>query len=486
LDSSAVLGAFLIKKENMKIKIPLLILFSFLIGLLQAQLVIKVNSIPVNTPAGANIYVAGSFNNWNPASSSHILTPTGNGQYAITVTASAGLVEFKFTRGSWNTVEGNATGSFQANHQFQYNGQQQSTTLPILSWEDLGNGGNGNGSTAASNVSIMDNSFYIPQLNKTRRIWLYLPPDYQTTTKKYPVLYLQDGQNLFDDLTSFSGEWKVDESLNTLFNNGDYGCIVVGIDNGGADRLDEYSPWVNAQYGGGDGGLYTDFIVNTLKPHIDANYRTLPARLYTGIGGSSMGALIATYAMFEHQDVFSKALSFSPAYWFAGNANANHVTSTGKQGSVKIYLLAGGDEPDYVTTDMTAVGDAMLGVGFSPQEIYFDTPSDGQHSEWFWAREFPDAYKWLFQNLVTPTNEITKNSNLEIFPNPATDWIKITQNEVFDSAMLVITGADGKIWQNKTLKNSEKINTSKLPTGFYVLKIMKGSRMLASGKFAKQ
>jgi predicted alpha/beta superfamily hydrolase len=470
--------------RNIHFCIPFL--FFLLCSALNAQLVIKVNAIPVNTPTGASIYVAGSFNNWSPNNANYILQPTGNGQYAITVTPANGLVEFKFTRGGWNTVEGNANGTFQANHQIQYNGQAQTTTLPILSWEDLGSGGGGNGSTAASNVSIMDNAFYMPQLNKTRRIWLYLPPDYQTSSKKYPVLYMQDGQNLFDVNTSFSGEWKVDESLNTLFNNGDYGCIVVGIDNGGADRLDEYSPWVNPQYGGGDGDLYTDFIVNTLKPHIDANYRTLPERLYTGIGGSSMGSVIATYGLFEHQDVFSKAISFSPAYWFAGSANANHVTSSGKQANVKIYLLAGGDEPDYVETDMTAVGDAMLGVGFSNQEIYFDVPSDGQHSEWFWAREFPEAYKWLFQNLVSTSAPISEIQTLEIFPNPASNYIKIEKNEVFDSSLLVITGADGKIWQKKTLKSGDKIIVSKLPTGIYFLKIMKNGKTLAAGKFAKQ
>jgi predicted alpha/beta superfamily hydrolase len=472
--------------QKMNNKIQFTILLAFIVSTLQAQLVIKVNAIPVNTPANANIYVAGTFNNWNEASSSHILQATGSGQYAITITPAVGAVEFKFTRGSWSSVEGNDNGGFQANHTVQYTGQAKTITLPILSWEDLGGSGGGAGSTAASNVSIMSNDFYIPQLNKSRRIWLYLPPDYQTTNKKYPVLYMQDAQNLFDATTSFAGEWQVDESLNNLFNAGDYGCIVVGIDNGGADRLDEYSPWVNTQYGGGDGELYTDFIVNTLKPHIDANYRTLPSRLYSGIGGSSMGALISTYAMIEHQDVFSKGLSFSPAYWFAGDANANHVTNTGKQAAVKLYLLAGGDEPDYVETDMTAVGDAMLSVGFTPQEIYFEVPSDGQHSEWFWAREFPDAYKWLFQNLVSPTQEIVENKELEIFPNPATDWLKITTNEVLDSTTLVITGTDGKVWQKKPMKSNEKINVSKLPVGFYLLKIMKNGSVLASGKFVKQ
>ena len=90
-------------------------------------------------------------------------------------------------------------------------------------------------------------------------------------------------------------------------------CIVVGIDNGGADRLNEYSPWVNAQYGGGQGDEYIEFLVSTLKPYIDANYRTLPGRNTTGIMGSSMGGLISMYGFSERQDIFAKAGMFSPA-----------------------------------------------------------------------------------------------------------------------------------------------------------------------------
>src|SRR5205085_11725242 len=123
--------------------------------------------------------------------------------------------------------------------------------LTVLSWEDIS--GSGPSSTAAANVQVLNTSFFMPQLNRSRKIWLYLPPDYYTTSKTYPVLYMEDGQNLFDNATSFSGEWQIDETLNTLHSQGNYGAIVVGIDNGGGERLNEYSPWVNATYGGGQG-----------------------------------------------------------------------------------------------------------------------------------------------------------------------------------------------------------------------------------------
>ena len=464
--------------------------FGFLFGQLSTlfgQLTIKVTSIPVNTPSGASIHIAGSFNNWNENDATKILAPIGGGQYSITLTPNVGTVEFKFTRGTWAAVEGGAGGGFQANHQVQYTGQAKTVELPILSWEDLG-GSNPGGGTAAPNVSILSDNFYLPQLNRERRIWLYLPPDYQTSTKKYPVLYLQDGQNLFDDNTSFSGEWKVDESLNALFDQGDYGCIVVGIDNGGAYRLDEYSPWVNPQYGGGQGDEYLDFIVNTLKPHMDANYRTLPDRLHTGVGGSSMGALFAEYALIERQDVFSKAAVFSPAFWFADAASANHVSSTGKQADLRTYFLAGGSEPAYVESDMANVADAMLGVGFAPEDIYFEVPADGQHSEWFWAREFPAAYVWLFQNSVSvaPESGQIAMMDFEVFPNPAGDWLRWSGTNLSKNIDYQVVGTDGKIWDDRTLRPGEPIWTGNLPQGLYFLEIKEAGKTVGVKRFAVQ
>jgi len=445
--------------------LTVLVAFAWL-SVANAQLTINVTSIPFNTPPGANIYVVGNFNNWAPGDATKILAHNG-AQYSITLNPAPGTVEFKFTRGSWATVEGNATGGVIPNRTTSYTGSPKTINLTILSWEDQGVGGNG---TAAPNVVIMDDDFYIPQLNRNRRIWLYLPPDYQTTTKKYPVLYMHDGQNLFDVNTSFSGEWEVDESLNELFQNGDYGCIVVGIDNGGVYRLDEYSPWVNPQYGGGQGDDYVDFMVNTLKPYIDANYRTLPGRQTTGTMGSSMGGLISMYAFSERQDVFSKAGIFSPAFWFAGNSPANHVATHPKQGPARVYFLAGGEEPDYVEQDMQQVANAMTTAGFSANEKHFLVPSDGQHSEWFWAREFPDAYVWLFQNAITGTTGGGKKEPLEIFPNPAGDWVRLSGVDPDGKLQIRVIGADGKVWRDSTQTGSQPMWTGDLPRGFYVVK----------------
>ncbi len=442
-------------------------------GPAKAQLTIKITAIPANTPPGSSIYIAGTFNNWDPGDATKILTTLGGGQFSIVLNPPIGTVKFKLTRGSWATVEGDANGNQQPDHETTYNGQPKTVELPILTWEDQSSGGG----TAAPNVQVMDANFYIPQLNRNRRIWLYLPPDYGSTTKKYPVLYMHDAQNLFDAATSFAGEWEVDESLNELHAQGDYGCIVVGIDNGASHRLDEYSPWINPDYGGGEGDEYLEFIVNTLKPYIDANYRTLPGRSTTGIMGSSMGGLISMYGFAERQDVFSKAGIFSPAFWFADNNSAYHVLAHPKQGDARVYFLTGGQEPAYVTQDAQAVADAMTTAGFNANEKYFLTPGDGQHSEWFWKREFPAAYQWLFAGAVSATGEAVSEEDLQIFPNPAGSSVYIAGVGAQDRLKVQIVGNDGKLWRDTTLDGNAPIYTADLPAGFYLVRVKKaGSR----------
>ncbi|MEK7254104.1 MAG: alpha/beta hydrolase-fold protein, partial [Bacteroidota bacterium] len=403
-------------------KLRLLLFLLALTGQLFAQLTLKVTSVPANTPLNSDIYVAGSFQAWNPADPNYILTNNGDGTYQITVNPPVGLVEFKFTRGgSWTTVEGNANGGQQPNHTYNYNGTPATAEVAILTWEDLaGNTGN---STAAANVHILDEDFFMPQLNRNRRIWIYLPPDYQSSTKHYPVLYMHDGQNVFDETTSFSGEWEVDESLNQLFNEGDYGCIVVAVDNGGALRADELSPWVNTQYNeGGEGDEYLDFILETLKPHVDANYRTLPGRDFTALMGSSLGGLSSHYGLIQYQDVVSKAGIFSPAYWFNSPQIFDHTDDTPKTQPLKAYIIVGQIEGGSANpaNQVNQMHDLMLENGFTDdQEVEKIIHADGAHSEWYWAREFPAAYKWLFGGLnLSAANEAAANQ-VKVYPNPA-------------------------------------------------------------------
>ncbi|GJM33242.1 MAG: hypothetical protein DHS20C18_22430 [Saprospiraceae bacterium] len=441
-----------------------------------AQLQINVTSIPANTPDGASIYIAGTFNNWDAGNNGYTLSDNGNGTYQITVTPPAGEVKFKFTRGNWDSVEGNANGGFQTDHVVNYSGNPQSVNVPILSWEDLGGGtGGGNG------VVLFSDNFYMPQLQRNRRIWVYLPPDYNTANKTYPVLYMHDAQNLFDPSTSFSGEWMVDESLNALFSEGDEGIIVVGIENGGGERINEYTPWSNPTYGGGDGDAYIDFIVETLKPAIDQAYRTRSDRENTGIMGSSLGGLVSMYGAIEHQDIFGKAGVLSPSFWFSEEVYT-HVSNMGKQANMRIYLLAGEQESATMVSDLVAMYNTLINAGFSEEEILLETHPDGQHSEWYWAREFPDVYQWLFPQTAVDIENPAPELQISLSPNPADSILYLNSTSLLNAPRIVIYSADGRRITPPLLVEDRQMDVSFLKTGMYVFKIFSGSQLLGSQK----
>lgn len=144
------------------------ILSVFLSVSLSAQLTLHVSSIPLETPTEDAVYVSGSFDGWTGGDPAYLLTEVSPGEWEITFDPTPGILEYKFTRGDWSTVEGNENGGFLPNRTLTYTGEAMTEDLTILSWEDLG----GTNSTAASNVTVIDTEFYIPQLDRTRRIWV--------------------------------------------------------------------------------------------------------------------------------------------------------------------------------------------------------------------------------------------------------------------------------------------------------------------------
>ena len=250
--------------------------------------------------------------------------------------------------------------------------------------------------TATENVKIISEKFEIPQLKTTRRIWIYLPKDYETSHKKYEVMYLQDAQNLFDDATSYAGEWQVDETLNKIFEKTGKSLIVVGIDNGGEKRIEELSPYKNAKYGGGNGDNYVKFIVETLKPFIDKNYRTKPQRKFTTIGGSSLGSLISVYAAVKYPETFGKVLAFSSAFWFNAK-ELNEFISSSKVNlkQQKYYFIQGKHEDEDMEEQTNRVIENLKSKNVKPKNIFLKIDEDGKHNEMYWRREFEGAVLWL-------------------------------------------------------------------------------------------
>lgn len=450
---------------------------------MQSQVTFIIDSMPDYTPEDSEIYIAGNFNSWNPGNPDFMLQKNEQDKYSITLEAQneGSTLEFKFTRGSWDNVEKGPAGEEIPNRSFVF-GNGETVEIIIYNWADFGGGNH----TAADNVHILSEDFFMPQFNRDRRIWIYLPPDYETSQKNYPVIYMHDGQNLFDEATSFLGvEWKVDETLNTLAEESVEVPIVIGIDNGGLYRIDEYTPWANPTYGGGQGKLYTDFIIETLKLFVDENYRTLKERENTAIWGSSLGGLISFYAGLKYQDIFSKIGVFSPSFWFSDSVYL-FAEEMGKQQDMRIFLMAGDQESGATVHDMQAMYDTLLNVGFTTDELNIKVVPNGQHNEFLWQQEFRETYLWLFNFFAYAIEEFYFSDEIFVYPNPVTDVLifpsdlkvnDISKIEVFNSSGCKVIDIDSI--------SDRKINVNHLPDGIYFVKLS-GNSNFFQAKFIKK
>ena len=248
--------------------------------------------------------------------------------------------------------------------------------------------------TASANVQLLE-PFNIADLDRPRHIRLYLPPKYQQSQKRYPVLYLHDGQNVFDDATAYAGEWGVDETLNQLAAQGWLELIVVAIDNGEQHRMQEYSGWDNPRFGKAEGEAYINFIRNELKPYVDRHFRTLPEAADTGIMVSSMGGLISHYALFNRPGTFSKAGIFSPSYWYSEAVYAKtNMQVLPKQS--RISLLVGTKEGREMVSNTLKMADLLRSQGLANAQLSVKVVPEAEHNEAFWRSEFADAVLYLF------------------------------------------------------------------------------------------
>ncbi len=234
-----------------------------------------------------------------------------------------------------------------------------------------------------------------PQLRNFRDIMIALPPSYDTTTHRYPVVYMQDGQNLFDPATAFAGHWQLTTVLADLAAQGTE-AIVVGIANHGRNRLYEYSPFPDQFRGGGGGDRYLAFLAETLKPIVDRDFRTNPARSSTAIAGSSMGGLISLYGLYRFADVFGAAGVMSPSLWYAGRSILDYVEAWSALAVGRLYLDIGLQEPKGAVTDTRALRDLLAkpGPGAAPTVEYVEDHG-GIHDEATWGRRFSRCLPFL-------------------------------------------------------------------------------------------
>lgn len=367
------------------------LLFSSLQISAQFTVTLKLQSVPAKQ-AKDMIYVAGSFNKWDPALDEYKFSSNN----ILTLSLSSGQYEFKFTRGSWEKVECTKTGNDIANHSVQIN-SDTSFIFSIEEWKD--NFLSTKKHTASGRVRLVSEEFAMPLLKKKRHIWVYLPGGYEKSTARYPVMYMNDGQNVFDEYLAPYGEWGVDECLDSLIAQNKPACIVVAIETGGMDRMSEYNPY-NFTWKRENDSItfepkaeeYLNDVINTVKPYIDKKFRTLTSNENTIIAGSSMGGLISYYAAIKYPEVFGKAGIFSPAFWTASGID-DLTDSIGNNIKGKYFFYMGGKEGEDDLQRMIKIKE-KVGAGSSAM-IYSIIDPDGQHKEEAWRKWFAEFYTWI-------------------------------------------------------------------------------------------
>lgn len=227
-----------------------------------------------------------------------------------------------------------------------------------------------------------------------RTVRVLLPADYHTSERRYPVIYALDGQNLFEAKTAYGGRhWKIPETMSKLPKR--LQSIVVGIDNAGTDRIREYAPYQRGRKGGG-GPTHLHFIIETLKPEVDASFRTMQQAESTAIVGSSMGGLLALYAGLRFGEVFGKVGALSPSLWF--NPQVLQFAENGTGPRSKCYVAGSRTESSRMELGLQHAYRSLRNGGFSDGQIRVVIRDRGKHNEVFWGREFPKMWRWLAGN----------------------------------------------------------------------------------------
>ena len=252
-------------------------------------------------------------------------------------------------------------------------------------------------------IKIHEN-FGSAYLDVPRNVLVYLPPEYGANpARRYPVLYMHDGQNLINPEDAFGGvAWGVDETAQRLILTGEIEpLIIVGIYNSGAKRIDEYTP-VKSTAGrmkghGGKADFYGRMIIEELKPFIDREYLTRPEREFTGIGGSSLGGLVSFHLGLKRPDVFSRVAVMSPAVWWANNQIIRETAKIGERLPLRIWLDIGKREGSRIKHQVRALKEILLANGWKNglDFAYLEIP-EARHEEAAWAARFDRVLQFLF------------------------------------------------------------------------------------------
>ncbi len=371
---------------------------------LYAQQIKFMVSPPQGYDAKDTVHLVGDFNDWalnGPMANKLTLE---NGKLVTWISTTETSLHFTFVKNKdWQQLPASEQGKSLCTYFQQLDSAQVSVSADIPAWKTdpprlLTE------SSLTGHIETLS-QFQMPQLQRSADILVFLPPSYKTdTTLRYPVLYMLDGQNVFDAQTAYSDEWRVDEILSQMYQNQSAAdLIVVAIPNG-KDRCQEYNPWDfvnrNSEPVEGKGKHTMAFIRDTLKPVIDQKFRTQV--LQSGLAGSSLGGLMALYSAIEHHDIFKFVAAFSPALdiYNAEGKNVLFEALKGKHLSgTKIYFDIG--KVEYGDFSRIESLSSQLSQAYQGDNVMLKLVKDpqGRHCEQDWSKRFPDAIKWLTSDI---------------------------------------------------------------------------------------
>ncbi len=338
------------------------------------------------------VYISGNFNSWRTQDKEFVMEQVGINSYHYKFSHDFDYpttLLYKFTKGDWSEVEidsqGNRTENRSTNShtgiQNEHVARWRKNWLPFKQ-------------SFLPQVLLISDEFEIPQLNKTRKIWALLPHDYDNTAERYPVMYLQDAQNLFNEKAKY-GNWEIDKKLAVMSEYKIGKIIIIAIEHAEEDRVKEYNVGKTV-LGKGQGKKYIRFVTDTLKPFVDQNFRTKTEREHTGIGGSSMGGLVSIFSGLKNPEVYGKLMIFSPSLWVVPELKINPAKAD--TADTKVYLYAGGNESDTMIEHVNKFQEDLISSEFvkDRMKINLSINVHGTHSETYWSDEFPKAIEWLF------------------------------------------------------------------------------------------
>lgn len=352
----------------------------------------KIN-IRLNTPdtTGEPICISGNFNKW--AEHEYRLNEIRPGEYHLefeTNIPSKGLIEYKFLRSRWSNVELDEYGGITDNRVLEDPGE------PVHAWVPRWRHDGRICDDSLQPIQEFHNHLTVTGSRKKRRVTVLLPFDYYYSHKRYPVLYLMDGQNLFEPHAPF-GSWEIHKKLAVLAEKQRHEVIIVCIDHAGKKRVEEYNYIRHHQQEKGRGILFLDWMEKKLKPFIDKQYRTLADGSNTGIGGSSMGGLISLIAGVAKPELFGKLMIFSPSLWKILDLLYERMMYLPLVSHNQfIYLYAGGKEASNMKGFARDFYEQLRQIDPTNDRVHFSINETGQHQEKYWGKEFPHALKYLF------------------------------------------------------------------------------------------